>query len=140
MSVVSQILDDMVWSRKRLLDIGNPFFVLEHQGKAVEGLSVLKMFECSCEPKFAPLKDSTQQREKLATTHGSECLHGQKELEIPARDPACLVKRDTARRHEAMDMGMRKEFLIQVCRTARLFHVHPATVSRLLTRARVRCA
>ena len=99
MSVVSQILDHMLWAGERLLDIGDPLFVLEREGEALKSPWVLKKRQCSGEPQLIFSKGTPQECQKLAAALCCQRLDGEKERRIPTRDPACLIERNTARRH-----------------------------------------
>jgi hypothetical protein len=105
-SVVSQILNHVLRSGKRLLGIDDPLLLFQKPGEAIEGLSLLERRECAAKPKLAFPESPSEQGEELATKQSAEHLYRKKEVRTPARNPACLIKCHAAGRHEAMDMRM----------------------------------
>src|SRR3974377_1112407 len=66
--------------------------------------------ELAGEAKLAPSEGGVQSRQKLTPEHATEDAFGQEKV-VGADDPVALVQRQSAPRHDAMDVRMEVEFL-----------------------------
>jgi hypothetical protein len=65
-SVMSQVLNDMLRAREGLLGIDDPVFIFERLGKSIESSALLKRRQCSAEFELRSTKRAPKKSEELS--------------------------------------------------------------------------
>ena len=65
-SVMSQVLNDMLRAGKGLLDVDDPVFIFERPGKSIESSALLKRRQRSAEFELAATKRAPEKSEELS--------------------------------------------------------------------------
>ena len=108
--VSSQVLQDSRGSSPWWLGRHDPVGSHGLRQQMVELSGVGQRGELAREAKLPPSEGSVQSRQKLTPEHATKDAFGQEKV-VGADDPVALVQRQSAPRHDAMDVRMEVEFL-----------------------------
>src|SRR5438552_5009755 len=110
MGVARQIVQYMLGASKRGLGVDNPILTEECAKESAEGFPSFQGLQRTGQTEISFLECLLQPGDELAAEDPAEDLHRKKEG-IPWVNPTFVIRRQTAGRDYAMDMGVEQQIL-----------------------------
>jgi hypothetical protein len=111
MSVTTQILEHILGAAEGWFGIDHPVLTEQWPQPGSEDLGLGEQCQISRKVKLIVLKGRPESGNELAAKDTTEHLDGEKEARA-GLNPAGVIERDPTGRHDAVDMGMKPEFLV----------------------------
>ena len=109
--VTAEVLKHILRATKRWFGIDDPIFAKQRPEPRREGLRLSKGSQIAGKVQLPSLKGRLEPSDELAAKYAAEHMDGEKESRARS-NPACAIEGEPARRYDAVDMGMKLEFLI----------------------------
>ncbi len=110
MGVTGEVVEDMFRSAEGSLRVDHPVDMVQRSDEGAEVFRVIEAFQIAEEPQLSPPEGSPQHREQLPAKDPAEHAHRQEEP-VTRRNPAGVIRRQTPRRNDTVDMRMVSECL-----------------------------
>jgi hypothetical protein len=111
MSVAAEILQDVLGSAEGWFGVNDPIFAEERTQPGREELGMGKRCEFSAQVQLTAFEGRLQTGDELATKHAPQYSNGKEEAWMRS-NPAGVIVVESTGGNDAVDMGMKLEFLI----------------------------
>ena len=109
--IAAEILQDVLGSAERWFGVDDPVFAEERTQPGSEELGMGERCEFSRQVQLTVFKGRLQAGDELATKYAPQYSDGKKEAWVRS-NPAGVIAGESAGGNDAMDMGMKLEFLV----------------------------